>query len=183
MVQAKEGNYTVDDLYQFLHKRVGLLDSVVLSGGEATNHALFDICTYIKSLGFKIKLDTNGSNPNLIKNLLKNKLLDYIALDFKAPKAKFRRVTGGDLYTRFIETLQYLIAIECNFEVRTTLHADLLNEEDINSMIEILNKYGYTKSFYIQNFLAVTNLGELDAPTQYFDREKLSRTLDIVWRN
>ena len=67
IVYTKEGRYSFDDILKFLKTRVGLLDAVVLSGGEATVHNLVPLCKKIKELGFKIKLDTNATNLKLIK--------------------------------------------------------------------------------------------------------------------
>ncbi|MGE3613975.1 MAG: anaerobic ribonucleoside-triphosphate reductase activating protein, partial [Sulfurimonas sp.] len=89
IVFAKDGKYSYDDILDFLKTRVGLLEAVVLSGGEATSHELLPFCREIKKLGFKIKLDTNGTNFSTIKELLDANLLDYVALDYKAPKDKF----------------------------------------------------------------------------------------------
>ena len=79
IVFAKNGVYSYNDVIDFLKTRVGLLDAVVLSGGEATLHELVLFCKEIKKLGFLIKLDTNGTNPHAIKNLLDLNLLDFIA--------------------------------------------------------------------------------------------------------
>jgi len=183
IVLAKEGNYSLKDLYLFLKKRVGLLDAVVLSGGEATNHDLFEICENITNLGFKIKLDTNGSNPKLLKKLLDNYLLDYIALDFKAPKDKYKAITKSSLYSEFIKSLKILKNSDCKYEVRTTIHSDLLDVNDINNMQKILIENEYNQDFYIQKFLAVENLSNLEASRKLFDENSLNKDLNIVWRN
>ncbi|WP_258239419.1 anaerobic ribonucleoside-triphosphate reductase activating protein [Arcobacter sp. LA11] len=183
IVKSKEGNYSLNDLYSFLKKRIGLLDAVVLSGGEATTHDLFKICENITNLGFKIKLDTNGSNPKLLKKLLDNYLLDYVALDFKAPKNKYKDITKSSLYDEFIDSLKILKSSDCKFEVRTTLHNDLLDVDDINTMQKILVENTYTDNFYIQKFLEVENLSNLENSTKVFDLNSLNNDLNIVWRN
>ncbi len=183
IVLAKEGNLSIEEVYTFLKKRVGLLDAVVLSGGEATNHDLFDLCKTIKSLGYKIKLDTNGSNPKLLKTLLENNLLNYVALDFKATKKKFKQITKSSFYDEFLLSLKLMINSSIDYEVRTTLHADLLDEEDINQMQKILKDNGYKKDFYVQNFLEVSNLSNLEKPVKRFDKNRLKNILNIVWRD
>lgn len=183
IVNCKCGNYSVDDLITFLKKRVGLLDGVVLSGGEATNHNLIPICEEIKKLKFKIKLDTNGSNPKQLEKLLKENLLDFVALDFKAPKEKFKTITKSNLYDKFIDSLQLLVESKIKYEVRTTLHNDLLNEDDINKMQTILIENNYKENYYIQNFLEVENISNLKASNNIFDIAKLDNKLNIVWRN
>jgi pyruvate formate lyase activating enzyme len=183
IVFAKEGNYSVEYLYSFLKTRVGLLEAVVLSGGEATNHDLITICEKISQMGFKIKLDTNGSNPKLLKELLSKELIDYISLDFKAPKYKFKEITKSLLYDEFLESLKIINKSNCLYEVRTTLHNDLLDVYDINNMQDILINNEYKNTFYIQNFLEVINIGGLEATTTKFDYSKLDNKLDIIWRN
>lgn len=182
IVSSMSGLYTVEDLLIFLNKRVGLLDAVVLSGGEATIHNLIEICKDIKALGYKIKLDTNGSNPKQIKELIQNQLLDYVALDFKAPKDKFKEITKSNLYDNFIKSLKILEKSTINYEVRTTVHNDLLNEDDINKMQSILVKNHYKENYYLQNFLEVENIANLKASTKRFDLSKLDNKLNIIWR-
>ena len=162
IVFAKEGNYSSIDILKFLKSRVGLLDAVVLCGGEATIHNLVPICKEIKKLGFKIKLDTNGTNLRLIKELIDSKLIDYIAFDFKALEDNFFKIIQSYAYKKVIETLRYLIKIDFDFELRTTINTNLLNEKDINEMINIISSLGYKKTYYLQNFLETSsNIGNI----------------------
>ena len=157
IVYTKEGNYTQNNILDFLKTRIGLLDSVVLSGGEATVHNVIPICKEIKKLGFKIKLDTNATNLPQIKKLIELNLLDYIAIDFKAPKYKFKEIVGVDMYDNTIKTIQYLIRIDFSFELRTTINKSLLDENDINEMIKTISNLGYKKIYYLQNFLETSS--------------------------
>jgi len=184
IVFSKEGNYSQNDILTFLKSRVGLLDAVVLSGGEATTHDLTNFCKKIKELGFKIKVDTNGTNLELLKVLINEKLVDYMAIDFKAPKEKYQQITGVDKYNRFIKTIKYLIDINFNFELRTTVSTNLLNENDINNIIDTINNLGYTNTYYLQNFLQTTsNIGNI-IEQKKIDKKKIdSRDLTIQWRN
>jgi len=183
IVYAKNGTLCFNDVLDFLKTRVGRLDGVVLSGGEATTHDLVEFCQEIKKLGFKIKLDTNGTNYSQIKELLDNQLLDYIALDYKAPKNKFLHITKSIEYDEFSKTLNFLINSDIDFEVRTTLHADLLNEDDINEIISDLVDRGYKNNYYIQEFMDTgTNIGKLVMPENGFEKNLLLKDLDIVFR-
>ncbi len=183
IVSAKKGKYSLYDLLRFLKKRVGLLDGVVLSGGEASLYDLVPLCEKIKNLGFKIKLDTNGSNPKLLVKLLQNRLINFVSLDFKAPQEKFQMITKSEFYDSFLNSLAILINSNIEYEVRTTLHSDLLDEYDINNMQKVLAAHGYTKTFFIQDFLETKNFGGLIKSGQFFDREKLDRKLDILFRD
>ena len=184
IVYSKKGKYCVNEILEFLQKRVGLLDAVVLSGGEATIYDLTSICKEIKKLGFKIKLDTNGTNFPLIKKLIQNNLLDYMAIDFKAPKEKFKSITGLNLYDKFIETIKYLIKINFNFELRTTINSSLLNENDINSMISTISKLEYKNIYYLQNFLETSsNIGNISSSLKIKESKIEKQNLTIQWRN
>jgi len=183
IVFAKNGNYSYEDILEFLKTRVNLLDAVVLSGGEATSHDLVEFCQAIKKLGFKIKLDTNGTYFQRVKELLELGLLDFIALDYKAPEDKFTKITHSNRYDEFSKTLDLLIKSSIDFEARTTLHNDLLNSNDINSIIEDLVHRGYTKNYYIQKFQDTgANIANLSLASKTFDTSLLSDKLKIIWR-
>ena len=184
IVYTKEGIYTQNDILKFLKTRIGLLDSVVLSGGEATVHNVIPFCKEIKKLGFKIKLDTNATNLPQIKKLIELNLLDYIAIDFKAPKHKFKEIVGIDMYDNTIKTIQYLIDIAFAFELRTTINKSLLDENDINSMIKTISELGYKNIYYIQNFLETSsNIGNV-AVSSNIDKNKINtQNLIIQYRN
>ena len=183
IVFAKEGRYTTDDLVAFLQTRHGLLDGVVLSGGEPTLHDLIPLCRRLKGMGFSVKLDTNGLHPETVKSLVEEKLLDYIALDFKATYHKFGFVTGSSRYRQFLETLDFLIASSVDFEVRTTVHADLLPPEEINNMIRELHDRGYRNTYFLQDFVPTDHsIADIEPPSQPFDKSRIVDLLPIEWR-
>ena len=183
IVFAKNGKYSYENILDFLKTRVGLLEAVVLSGGEATTHDLIPFCRKIKQLGFKIKLDTNGTNFLIVKELVALNLLDYVALDYKAPEAKFTQITHSNRYDEFSQTLDFLIKSKLPFEARTTIHNDLLDADDINKIIDDLKKRGYKNSYYIQEFLDTgSNIGNLQTPKSKFDRSLLQNDINIVYR-
>ncbi|MDD2789806.1 MAG: anaerobic ribonucleoside-triphosphate reductase activating protein [Sulfurimonas sp.] len=183
IVLAKNGHYKIDDLLSFLRSRIGLLDAVVLSGGEATDYELKDLCETIKAFGFKIKLDTNGTNFENLRTLCEAKLIDYIALDYKAPKNKFKEITASIKFEEFSKSLNYLVQSRIDFEVRTTVHADLLDEEDINCIIDDLVERGYEQKYYLQNFRDTgTSIGSLQSASKSLESGLLSDKLQIVMR-
>lgn len=149
-----KGRGDVGQVMGFLLRRQGLLDGVVLSGGEASAYSgLPAFIKQIKKLGYGVKLDTNGLRPNIIQDFLAQGLLDYIALDYKAPPVKFKQVTGTDKYDLFSQTLDILCAQDrVPFEVRTTVHTDLMNEKDVDAIICDLERRGYKGTHAIQNF-------------------------------
>ena len=183
IVFAKNGDITIPKALDFLSSRVSLLDGVVLSGGEATAYNLIEFCQAIKKMGFSIKLDTNGTYHNNLKQLLDLQLLDYVALDYKAPQEKFTQITHSRRYDEFSKTLDILLASDIEFEVRTTVHSDLLSVTDINAIITDLIQRGYTKDYYLQEFLDTkTSIADMRTPTSSLDKTALKRGLNIVWR-
>lgn len=162
IVFAKTAKYSQNNILEFLKARKNLLTAVVLSGGEATMHEIEPFCARVKKMGFKIKLDTNGVNTKRIKNLIDKNLIDFISLDFKAPKEKFEKITLKNSYDNFHTTLKYLIDIKFPFELRTTINGTLIEENDINSMIKEAYNLGYKNTFYIQNYLQTpSNIGNI----------------------
>jgi pyruvate formate lyase activating enzyme len=170
-----KGRGDLDQVMAFLRKRQGLLDGVVLSGGEASVYpGLPGFIRDLKALGYAIKLDTNGLRPDIIKTHLDAGFLDYVALDYKAPPAKFRRVTGTDKYDLFSQTLDLLCGqSSIDFEVRTTVHTDLMDEDDVSEIIRDLEDRRYRGIHAIQNFTHND-----DRPTLGFMKEQ-SRILDV----
>ncbi len=149
-----KGRHSYDDALAFLDSRKGLLDGVVLSGGECTLHPdIRDFALEIHKRGFKIKLDTNGSKPEVIASMVRDELLSYIALDFKAPFFKYSDVTGMADADSFDQSLRFLVGSNIPFEVRTTYHSALMNEDDLLFMQKHLLKFGYRGAHFIQNIL------------------------------
>ena len=179
-----EGKISQEEALAFLESRVGLLEAVVLSGGEATLYGdLIEFCQKIKQLKFKIKLDTNGLQPEIVQILTENRLVDYIALDYKAPKEKYYEITKDKHFDRFSKTLNFLINKQFPFEVRTTVHSDLLRVEEINRIIKDLLKRRYQGTYYLQPFVFTDNtIGRVKEETNTFDKLLLSPELKIVWR-
>lgn len=174
------------DYLDFLRDRVGFLDGVVLSGGECTLCPdLISICRKIRQLGFAIKIDTNGTRPNVIKTLVEENLCDYIALDYKAPEHLFGTITRrADLFPYFSETLDYLIHKDFPFEVRTTVHSGLLGEKEINLISGDLLSRGYRGTYYLQNFFKTEEtLGNISEPERLIDLSLLNTHIPLGLRN
>ena len=181
-----KGKQTFEQALTFLKTRVNLLDGVVLSGGECTLHKnIIQLIVEIKKMGLLVKIDTNGTRPKVIDYLLREKLLDYVALDFKAPSDKFKSITESDLYSSFISTLKLLISSAIPFEVRTTIHSSLLLQNDIQRMIDVLEDLNYKGSYYIQNFMNDTKtLSDIEnCKRNSIDVSSLKTKLSVVLRN
>ncbi len=173
------------EILEFLKKRRRVLEGVVISGGEPTLHKdLENICKAVKDLGYKIKLDTNGSNPKILKKLLDEGLLDYVALDLKATKKKYEKITKTNFFDKTIESLRILNDSNIEFEVRTTVHTDLLNENDVEDISIILKNMNFRGKFYIQNFVKIDKLlGDMQNQNRVLAINRLNLAVEAGFRN
>jgi len=147
----KQPKTSEKEFFKFLKERKGLLEAVTICGGEpCLNKNLPQFCKKIKKLGYGIKLDTNGSNPKMLKDLIDKKLIDYVAMDIKAPKEKYNKVTGAKVD---IEKIQKSIDIlkqgNVDYEFRSTVVPSVHSKEDILAMAKWISG---AKKYYLQNF-------------------------------
>lgn len=158
-----KGSLSFEEAIKFLKSRKGLLDAVVFSGGECLLHKdIIGLAAAIKELGFLIKIDTNGSRPDVLKKLIDANLIDYVALDFKALPAKFEAITQSDLFPFFERSLELLIDGQISYEVRTTIHSELLNPIQIGMMATWLEQEGHKGNYYLQHYVnGVKTIGTL----------------------
>lgn len=185
-----KGRGDVEQVMDFLKRRQGLLDGVVLSGGEASAYpGLPAFIRKVKDMGYAVKLDTNGLRPDIIRSHLDAGFLDYVALDYKAPPEKFKRVTGTDKYDLFSQTLDLLCTQKkVEFEVRTTVHTALMDEEDVSNIIRDLEQRGYAGTHAVQNFTHSDErptLGFMKAQDRLLDIHRLHvpQSFEVVFRN
>jgi pyruvate formate lyase activating enzyme len=171
-----KGTVSFEKALDFLQSRKNLLDAVVFSGGECLLHKnIVSLIETVKNLGFSIKIDTNGSKPDVLQKLLKNQLIDYVALDFKAMPAHFEKITQSDLFLPFEKSLHLLIESGISFEVRTTVHSDLIDVNHMQAMIQYLEHQNYQGNYYIQHFMnGVKSLEKLDYSNKELEKELLS---------
>ncbi|WP_442787179.1 anaerobic ribonucleoside-triphosphate reductase activating protein [Flavobacterium suncheonense] len=180
-----KGKISFDEALTFLTTRINLLDAVVLSGGECTMHKnLIPFVEQIKALGFDVKVDTNGSHPEVLQQLMHKELIDYVALDFKASESKYKQVTQSDLFSAFEKSLHLLLQNKVPFEVRTTFHSDLIDEPELRSMIRYLESKQYSGNYYIQHFVnEVKTLGDLPRSSREIEKNAFTtRTIQVNFR-
>lgn len=162
-VSGKENNekepfsLTEEDLFLFLKSRAKVLDAVVISGGEPTLHSDLPLfIKKIKELGFLVKLDTNGTNPEMLQRLVNERLIDYVAMDIKAPYEKYEKVVGVKADLQSIKnSVKLLIEGNLAYEFRSTLVPKYHNQEDIVLMAKNILK---ARAWYLQKFISDTNL-------------------------
>lgn len=149
-----KGSIAFTNVIAFLKTRIGLLDAVVFSGGECLIHkTILEHIKIVKEMGFRVKIDTNGSSPKVLKQLLENNMIDYVALDFKALPAKFETITKSNLFAEFEESFTLLKSSNLPFEIRTTYHSELCTNDELSEMQNYLEKNNYLGNFYVQNFI------------------------------
>lgn len=170
--------HTEKEFLDFLKERKEFLDAVCISGGEPTLHK--DLPAFIKKikhLGYLVKLDTNGSRPDMIKKLLKEKLLDYIAMDIKAPLEKYKKLTGFGETEKITETTHLIISSSVEHEFRTTLLPDLHTKEDILKMAEQTNG---AKRFFLQQFRPETTLDPTYQNKKPYSKKQLNQFAKLL---
>jgi len=141
------------DVLAFLRERAGLIDGIVFSGGEPTAQAaVHGAVVAAKDLGYQIALHTNGGHPRVLKGLLEAGLLDYVAMDVKAPFSRYHEVTrrrGSGRKAQ--ESVGAIVGAGVAYEFRTTYHSDLLRDDEVLQIAQDLAWRG-ADSYFIQKY-------------------------------
>ncbi len=143
--------WTFEKFLKFIERRKGMLDAVVFSGGEPlVQKGLYDAVKQVKDLGYTIGLHTGGYKPDALFKILP--LLDWVGLDIKGPKAKYKTLTGGfNAFNEVKKSLQMLISSGIHFECRTTCDPRLLTVDDLFELGTFLKEAG-VKEYYLQKY-------------------------------
>ena len=129
-IDGSAGIVAQSEVISFLEKRRNYLDGVVISGGEPTVQAdLPDVICILKQMGYFVKLDTNGSNPAALSACMNN--IDYVAIDYKAPKNLYKRICGDMDYEMVRQSLLLLGRSSLKWEVRTTMIPEVVEKMDV----------------------------------------------------
>lgn len=150
IINQTKGTISPDEVFHFLKTRQGLIDGVVITGGEPTLQPdLFAFMQAVKELGFLVKLDTNGSNFSQVQAAVEHGVVDYIAMDIKAPFSVYDKVTTIPNLDEIKKTLNYLPTCGVDYEFRTT-YAPNLTHGDI---LEILHTIAGAKRYCLQAYV------------------------------
>ena len=154
LIPAEGGNeehMALDYFWDFLEERKDFLDGVAITGGEPTLQSdLIEFIEKIKMRDFKVKLDTNGSRPEIIKRLIDDELVDYIAMDIKSSIKKYSDYSDdSSIGDKIIQSVNFIKKSEIDYEFRTTVVPTLHNENDIKEIAEIVS---VVDKFTLQNF-------------------------------
>ncbi|OIO47112.1 MAG: anaerobic ribonucleoside-triphosphate reductase activating protein [Parcubacteria group bacterium CG1_02_39_15] len=147
----KQPRISEKDFFNFLKERKELLEGVVICGGEPTVHKDLPVfLKKIKKLGYLVKIDTNGSNPGMLKKLIDEKLIDYVAMDIKAPKEKYSKAVGAKVDVKKIQkSIDILRKSKVDYEFRSTIIPGVHNKKDIIDMARWIRG---GKAYYLQQF-------------------------------
>lgn len=148
LIEDPQQDISEQEIFDFLEKRKNMIDAIVITGGEPTlQSGLEDFIIKVKKIGYLVKLDSNGFNTQIIKKLLDKNLLDYVAIDYKAPLNKYEEIckTGGK---NTLETINLLKKYDIEFQVRTTL-CPTLTKEDLE---QIKKEIGNVKNYVINKY-------------------------------
>ena len=173
-----EVTVTGEEIFRFLRKRQGLLDGVCISGGEPLLQPdLEDFIRGVRSLGYCVKLDTNGSMPDKLESLAEKGLLDYVAMDLKNAPEHYGRTIGAETYDvgNIDRSIRFLMGGEIPYEFRTTVVREFHQKADFEEMgrwIEGADQY------FLQQFM---DSGHVIAPGLHaYDEKILFQALEIV---
>lgn len=141
-----------DEIFAFLRKRQHVLSGVCITGGEPTLHQdLPALIERIRALGYLVKLDTNGSNPQMLCSLIQDRLIDYCAMDIKNAPEKYAVTVGYQNLAAVKESVQLLLHQQTiPYEFRTTLVAELHSEADINAIAKWISG---ARMYYLQSYV------------------------------
>ena len=140
-----EASMPEEEIWTFLKRRQGTLEGVVVSGGEPTlQEDLVRFMGELKALGYKTKLDTNGTRPEVIRELIDKKLVDFIAMDLKAPFEKYAAITGVEANSTVLQQSMDLIRQSgVEYQFRTTYDKEVLTEGDIATLSQLTQGENY----------------------------------------
>lgn len=166
-----------DMIFNYLRKKRKWIDGVVISGGEPTLHAgLPELCQQIKEIGYSVKLDTNGTNPKMLKDLIEKKLVDYVAIDIKSSKEKYDKATSVKVdLSKIDESIKILLNGNIDYEFRTTVLPGIVDEDDIPKIGEWIKG---AKKYYLQQFVPIKTLNESFMEKEPYTHAVLHRMKD-----
>ena len=144
----------LSQIYDFLESRRDKLDAVCITGGEPTQHTdLIEMLKIIKSMGFLIKLDSNGSRPEMLKKIISKKLVDYLAMDIKAPLEDYSKIMGWPVpIEKLKKSIELIMNSGVDYEFRTTIAKCLTSKDDLRKIAKTIQgaKNIFCKKLFLQ---------------------------------
>jgi len=178
---ADDGRDYIDEekIFNYLKKNAKWIDGVVISGGEPLIHAdIEEFTAKVKALGMLVKIDTNGSNPGLLKKIIQKNLVDFIAMDIKSSPEKYEETTNSFVNTENIkESIKIIMESGIEYEFRTTVVPKFIDEEEIRKMAELIKG---AEKFVLQQFRNDITLDESFRNEPHYKPEVLEGFKKIV---
>jgi pyruvate formate lyase activating enzyme len=167
------------DIFEYLETRRIWIDGVCITGGEPTLHeGLPGFCRKLKNNGFLVKVDTNGTNPEMLEKLVKKKLVDYIAMDIKGPPERYAEISGVPVDIEKIKkSVEIIRNSGIDYEFRTTVLPRLIKERDLESIGEWLNG---SKRYALQQFRSMVTLDKSYEKETSYSEERMKRFEEIL---
>lgn len=171
------GEAKIEEVFEFLKTRQGKLDGVVITGGEpCLQKDLPEFIKQVKELGFAVKLDTNGSFPEMLEKVLSD--LDYVAMDIKAPLEKYSQIVNVDVDTsKILKSIEVLKNGGVDYEFRTTVVKSQLSFEDFEKIGQLIQG---VPRYYLQRFEASKILDKSLENEKTYSTEEFERIIDML---
>jgi pyruvate formate lyase activating enzyme len=168
----------IEDVVSYFHSVSGKIEAAVVSGGEPTIHAdLPELFSMLKSCGLKTKLDTNGSNPGMLRLLIEKKLLDFIAMDIKAEFEDYNKICGCNINTEdILESISVIKTSGLNHHFRTTYVKYLLRPENLKGIKKMI----MGSTLIIQNYKPPAILNEMNKEFEVIAENEFKNILKKV---
>lgn len=169
----------VAPIFDFLESRKGKLDGVVITGGEPTlQNDLPEFIEHIKHIGFSVKLDTNGTNPDMLQRLIKNNLIDYIAMDIKAPIKKYPEITCSKVNTdNILKSIHLIMSSGIDYEFRTTVVKSQLAVNDFSLIGELISG---AQKYYLQRFIPTKTVDSSFLSESTYSDEEFTPIIEVL---
>jgi pyruvate formate lyase activating enzyme len=163
----------------FLEQRKKFIDGVCISGGEPTIYEeLLSFCTKVKKKGLLVKIDTNGSNPDMLRRLIESKSVDYIAMDIKSSLPHYKKATSQEVNTEFIrKSIDIIMNSGVDYEFRTTAQPNLIDADQIREISQLVKG---AKLLAIQQFNNISTFDPLLRDLEPYLSEKLEEFKEIA---
>ena len=170
----------LSQIYDFLESRRGKLDAVSITGGEPTQHSdLIEVMKKIKNMGFLVKLDSNGSRPEMLEKIISKKLVNYLAMDIKAPLEDYSKIMGWPVEVEKLKkSIELIINSGTDYEFRTTIVKSLTSKDDLRKIAKTIQG---AKKYFLQKFIPTKmNDPRLKDESSYSDKELQELALELM---